>query len=146
MLQNQRNDIAVDLLFLFFLLVVVLVNFDFSTAWFPSNLWVIVAISILRWKIWFLFPTGGFNFSDFNRFNLKQRIFGSHFKKGILASTTASATAAKTSLWKWIVNSLRLRLRVRRELISVHYYCSCWLIVRCFVWLCLQYFWMQLLF
>ena len=44
-----------------------------------------------------------------------------------------------------IVNSLRLR-SIRRELISVRYYCSCWLIVRCFVWLCVQYFWMQLLF
>ena len=46
---------------------------------------------------------------------------------------------------KGFVNSLRLR-SIRRELISVRYYCSCWLIVRCFVWLCLQYFWMQLLF
>ena len=42
-----------------------------------------------------------------------------------------------------IVNSLELS-SIRRELISVRYYYRCWLIVRCFVWLCLQYFWMQL--
>lgn len=42
-----------------------------------------------------------------------------------------------------IVNSLRLR-SIRRELISVRYYVRCWLIVRSFVSLWLQYFWVSL--
>ena len=67
---------------LHFVLVVVLVKFDFSTAWFSTNFWVVQHRNFLRWKIWFSFPAGGFIDSrDFNSFKLRQRIFGVGLKE-----------------------------------------------------------------